>query len=143
MIVLDATLLLDAYDSRAKEHAGAQTWIEQTLSGGELVGIPWQTAYAFLRVVTNPKVPGERLSLAEAVKIVEEWEAQPNVRFLGPGEQHWKILRRMLLEGQAHGPMVTDAQLAALVIEHGGELYSADRDFARFPGIQWRNPLED
>ena len=65
----------------------------------------------------------------------------PNVRVLVPGDQHWPLLRRMLVEGQASGPLVSDAIIAALTIEHGGMLHTADRDFARFPGLRWKNPL--
>jgi len=65
----------------------------------------------------------------------------PRARVLTPGERHWSLLRRMLLDGQARGPMATDAQLAALTIEYGGVLHTTDRDFARFPGLRWVNPL--
>ncbi len=61
---------------------------------------------------------------------------------LAPGEQHWPLLRQMVIEGQASGALVSDAQIAALTIEYGGVLYTADRDFARFPGLRWKNPLE-
>jgi predicted nucleic acid-binding protein len=63
------------------------------------------------------------------------------VRLLSPTERHWSIFQRMLIEGQIRGPRATDAQLAALTIEHGGVLYTTDRDFARFPGLRWVNPL--
>ena len=142
MIVLDANILLYAYDASSEKHALARSWIERIFSEGALVGIPWQTVSAFLRVVTNFKLPGRRFTTEEAVEIVDSWLAQPNLRFLGTGDQHWTTLRRMLLEGQARGPLVTDAQLAALSIEHGGELHTTDRDFARFPGLRWKNPLE-
>lgn len=142
MIVLDANILLYAYDSSAEKHAKARAWVEQVFSDGTLVGIPWQTAYAFLRIVTNSRLPGRRFSTEEAAAIVDDWQAQPNVRFLGTGDQHWSVLRRMLIEGQAHGPLVTDAQLAAIALEHGGELYSTDRGFARFPELRWKNPLD-
>ena len=72
---------------------------------------------------------------------MQEWLQQPSVRILIPGDNHWPVLRRMILEGGASGPLVTDAQLAALTIEYGGVLYTADRDFARFPGLGWENPL--
>ena len=72
---------------------------------------------------------------------MDEWVSQPNVRMLGPGEQHWSFLRQMMLEGQARGPLVTDAQLAALTIEYGGVLHTTDRDFSRFPGLRWKNPI--
>ena len=66
---------------------------------------------------------------------------QPNVRLLAPGEHHWTLLRHTILEGQARGPLVSDAELAALTIEYGGVLHTTDRDFARFPGLRWTNPL--
>ena len=80
--------------------------------------------------------------MAEAANEIDEWLKQPSVRVLVPGDDHWPILRRMVVEGQASGPLVSDAEIAALTIEYGGVLYTADRDFARFPGLQWKNPLE-
>jgi len=142
VIVLDANILLYAYDSSSAKHARARAWVERVFSEGTLVGIPWQTVSAFLRVVTNTNLPGQRFTTEEAAQVVNQWLEQPNVRFLGPGDEHWSLLRRMLIEGQARGPLVTDAQLAALALEHGGVLYSTDRDFSRFPGLRWSNPLE-
>lgn len=142
MIILDANILLYAYDSTSDKHTQALAWVERVFSDGTVIGIPWQTVAAFLRIVTNPKLSGRRFTTEEAVEVVEIWIGQPNVRFLAPGEQHWSILRRMLIDGQARGPLVTDAQLAALALEHGGELNTTDRDFARFPGLRWNNPLE-
>ena len=141
MIVLDANLLLYAYDPDSSHHKAARKWIEQAFSGGEIVGIPWQTAGAFLRIITNSKLPNQRVTLDWAVEVVDLWMEQPNVRMLTPGERHWLVLRQMIREGQARGPLLTDAQLAALTIEHGGVLHTTDRDFARFPGLRWTNPL--
>jgi hypothetical protein len=72
---------------------------------------------------------------------VDQWLGQPNVRLLAPGESHWPFFRQIILDGHAPGPLVTDAALAALTIEYGGTLYTTDRDFARFPGLRWENPL--
>jgi toxin-antitoxin system PIN domain toxin len=141
VIVLDANILLYAYDATSRRHAKARDWVERAFSGGTPVGLPWQTAGAFLRIVTNPALPGERFSVEEAARIVEQWYNQPNVRMLAPGEGHWPLLRQMIVEGQARGPLITDALLAALTIEHGGVLHTTDRDFARFPGLRWTNPL--
>jgi len=140
--VLDANILLYAYDADSEKHAKARAWVEQVFSDGTPVGLPWQTVAAFLRVVTNTRLPGKRLTAAEAAEIVDQWLDQPNVRPLSPGDQHWTLFRQMLVEGQARGPLVTDAQLAALTIEYGGILQTTDRDFARFPGLRWHNPLE-
>jgi uncharacterized protein len=141
VIVLDANLLLYAYDNESPQHAIARHWIETMFSGAELVGLPWQTTSAFLRIMTNPKLPGERFTVGEAVAVVDDWLEQPNVRTLGPGEDHWLLFRQMIVEGQAPGALVSDAHLAALTIEFGGVLYTTDRDFARFPGLRWKNPL--
>jgi toxin-antitoxin system PIN domain toxin len=141
VIVLDANLLLYAYDTTSPHHAGARGWIERVLSSGTPVGLPWQTAAAFLRIMTNPRLPGERFTLEEAARVIDQWFEQPNVRLLAPGDGHWPLLRQMLIDGQARGPLVADAQLAALTIEYGGVLHTTDRGFARFPGLRWTNPL--
>ena len=98
--------------------------------------------WAFLRIVTNPRLTGPRFTSGEAVSVVDTWFHQPNVRFLAPGDNHWSVLREQLVEGQVRGALVADAQLAALTIEYGGTLQTSDRDFARFPGLRWANPLE-
>jgi toxin-antitoxin system PIN domain toxin len=141
MIVLDVNLLLYAYDGRSVPHDRARLWWQSAISGPELIGLPWQTIHGFLRISTDTRISGNQVSMESSLALVEQWMNLPNVRVLTPGERHWSILRRMLLEGQAKGPMVTDAQLAALTIEYGGVLYTTDRDFARFPGLRWVNPL--
>lgn len=141
MIVLDANVLLYAYGAAAPLHDKARTWLEETFSSVEPVGLPWQTIAAFIRIATNTRLPGFRRSVADAARVVDAWLAQPNVRLLVPGDQHWSLLRKMIVEGQVSGPLVTDAQLAALAIEYGGVLHTTDRDFARFPGLRWKNPL--
>ena len=141
MILVDANLLLYAYDAASPRHAEAREWLEMVLSGAAPVCLPWQTIAAFLRIVTNPKLPGARFMPEEACRLVDQWLEQPNVRLLTAGENHWPLLRQMVIEGQARGPLITDAQLAALAIEHGAVLHTTDRDFARFPGLRWVNPL--
>lgn len=141
MIVLDANLLLYAHDTTSPFHQRALRWLEETLSGTELVGLSWPTASAFLRISTNPNLPGDRYSCEEAAQALDALLDQPNVRLLAPGEDHWRLFRHLVTEGQARGPLVSDAQLAALTIEHGGVLHTTDRDFARFPGLRWTNPL--
>jgi uncharacterized protein len=141
VIVLDANIMLYAYDNASPYHAKARAWIEHAFSGGDVIGLPWQTVSAFLRIVTNPRLPGERFTLPEAVEVVDHWLDQPSTRLLAPGDDHWPLFRQAALEGQAPGPLITDAHLAALTVEYGGVLYTTDRDFARFPGLRWSNPL--
>jgi uncharacterized protein len=142
VIVVDANLLIYAYDSGATQHSRARAWMEKTLSQPNLVGLPWQSILSFLRFMTNRRLPGSRFSIQQASEIVDGWLQQPNVRLLVPGDQHWFIFRDVLLEGQATGALVSDAVIAALTIEYGGVLHTADRDFARFPRLKCKNPLE-
>lgn len=141
MIVLDANILLYAYDSSSSHHVKARAWVEQVFSDSAPIGLPWQTISAFLRIMTNLRLPGERFTLQEAVEIVDRWLEQPNVRLLAEGEDHWPLFRQMMVEGQASGALVSDAHLVALTLEYGGMLQTTDRDFARFPSLRWANPL--
>ena len=141
MIILDANILLYAYDVASSHHAKARAWLEGALSGSSLVGLPWHSVIAFLRISTDSRLPGGRFTADEAIEIVERWSLQPNVRLLGPGDDHWPLFRHMVGEGQVQGPLISDAHLAALTMEHGGVLYTTDRDFARFPALRWTNPL--
>lgn len=141
MILVDANLLLYAYDADSPQHDVSRRWLEEVLSGSGLVRFPWITAWAFLRISTNGRVFAHPLSAAEAHEAVASWLEQPNAGILEPGERHLEILEGLLREGQATGPLVMDAVLAALAIEHGATLCSTDRDFARFPGLDWQNPI--
>ena len=141
MIVVDANLLIYSYDLDSAHHKKSLSWLEELLSGVEAVGLPWQSVSAFLRVITNRRLSGMRVTLEQAVQVVDEWLQQPNVQILVPADQHWSVLRQMILEGRASGPLVSDAEIAAITIEHGAVLHTTDRDFARFPGLRWKNPL--
>jgi hypothetical protein len=141
VIVPDANLLIYAYDSLAVQNYAARAWLEEVFSGSELFGLPWQTVSAFIRICTNSKLTGDRFPTEKAIGIVQHWMELKQVRLLSPSERHWPIFQQMLIEGQIRGPRTTDAQLAALTIEHGGVLHTTDRDFARFPGLRWVNPL--
>jgi toxin-antitoxin system PIN domain toxin len=141
VIVVDANLLIYSYDLDSAHHKKSLSWLEELLSGVEAVGLPWQSVSAFLRVITNRRLPGTRVTLEQAVQVVDEWLQQPNVQVLVPADQHWSVLRQMILEGRASGPLVSDAEIAAITIEQGAVLHTTDRDFARFPGLRWKNPL--
>ena len=142
MTLVDANLLLYAHDPRATQHEASRRWLEGVLSGRELVGCAWLTLWAFLRISTNPRVYERPLSIDEAEELLESWLARPMVRVLDPGERHWEILRDLTRSGQSAGPLVMDAALAAIAIEHGATLATTDRDFSRFDGLTWRHPLE-
>ncbi len=141
MILVDANLLLYAYNPRAPEHEKSRIWLEDMLSGTDLVRFAWLTLWAFLRIATNSRVFERPLSATEAEVAVSSWLAQPNAGILEPGEGHWDILRGLMHQGQAAGPLVMDAAIAAIALEHGAVVCTTDRDFSRFPGLKWTNPL--
>jgi uncharacterized protein len=141
VILIDANLLLYAYHPRAEQHEKSRTWLEAVLSGPDLVRFAWLTLWAFLRIATNPRIFNLPLSLSEAEAAISSWLAQPVAGILEPGERHWDILRGLMRDGQAAGPLIMDAALAAIALEHGATLCTTDRDFSRFPGIKLANPL--
>lgn len=141
MILIDANLLLYAYNPDAEEHEPARQWVESVLSGPSPVRFAWITLLAFLRIATSPRVFTQPLTPEEATAVVASWLEQPSAAVLDAGPQHWTILAGLLVEGQAKGPLVMDAHLAALAIEHGATLCTTDRDFTRFDGLRHVNPL--
>ena len=142
MILVDANLLLYAYNADAPEHDRAKAWLNSLLAGHEWIGFPWITLWAFLRISTNPRFYRNPLPVDEVFAVVKDMLAQPRVTVLEPGFRHAEILHRLVADYKAAGKMLTDAALAALAIEHGASLASADQDFRRFPKMKWFNPLE-
>ncbi len=142
MMLVDANLLLYAEDSLSPSHEPARIWWDAQLSGTAPVGLCWTVLNAFIRIATHPRVYAHPLRSEQAIARVTSWLEQPCVRLVQPTSRHWDVFQRMLIEGQAVANLVTDAHLAALALEHGGVLYSTDRDFARFPGLRWKNPLQ-
>jgi uncharacterized protein len=142
VILVDANLLLYAKFSDLPQHGRARTWLEEQLRSTGKVGIPWQSSIAFLRLATNPRLFGRPLGIRAAWQQVTEWLDHPRVWIPEPTDDHALVLGRLLGQVQATGNLVPDAHLAALAIEHGLTICSADSDFARFPGLEWRNPLD-
>jgi uncharacterized protein len=141
MIIVDANILLYAYDATSSRHDSARAWLEEVLNGSERVGMPLTVLLAFLRLSTDRAVFRDPLTTPEAIEIVKDWLARPNVAVTMPSERHWQVLDETAAAGQARGSRLMDAHLAALAIEHGARLASVDRGFARFPTLRWRDPL--
>jgi len=139
--LLDLNLLLNAVNRDSAPHEASRTWLERVLAGDETVAFPWVVLLGFLRLTTSPRVLPRPLTPEQAIGVVDGWLALPCVRTLHPGEEHWRILRELLGASGTAGNLATDAHLAALAIEHGCELYSADGDFARFARLRWVNPI--
>jgi toxin-antitoxin system PIN domain toxin len=140
VILVDANVLLYAYQPRSEHHASCRAWVEEAFSGEEPVCLAWVTVLAFIRISTNPRIFEAPLRPAEAVAVVSSWLARPAVSVLEGGEECWEILRELLVAAQVTGPLVMDAYLAALALENGATLATTDRDFARFPKLRLHNP---
>ena len=142
MILIDANLLIYAINEDSHHHAKAKPWLETIFSGTTVVGLPWIVILAFLRITTHPNIVKNPLSTDQAVGFVESWLEQPYIKLIAPGEKHWPILRQLLQSSGTGGNLTSDAHIAALAIELGCDVYSADHDFKRFAGIRHINPLE-
>lgn len=143
MNLLDANLLLYAYNRTSEHHERARDWLQDALAGSVPVAFCWSTILAFLRIATNPRAVSRPLQIAQARAIVDSWFAVPIATLVLPTERHWAVLGQLLTAGQATGPLVSDAHLAALAIEHGATLITNDRGFARFAGLRTEYPLLD
>jgi len=141
MFLIDANLLIYAANRDASRHEAARQWFEQTLSGGQRVGLPLVCLLAFLRLTTRPGILAKPLTVEQAADFVDAWLTQPFVEAVAPGPGHWPILRHLLHAAGTGGNLTSDLHLAAMAIERGASVYSADYDFQRFAGLDHVNPL--
>ncbi|MCA1832297.1 MAG: TA system VapC family ribonuclease toxin [Actinomycetota bacterium] len=141
MKLVDANILLYAYDEAATLHAPAKKWLREQLSGAETFAFAWVVLLAFLRLGTSGRIFRSPLHADEALDIIAAWLAQPNAVVVHPTERHTSMLRELLGPLGTAGNLTNDAHLAALSIEHGATLCSADADFGRFAGVKWEDPL--
>jgi uncharacterized protein len=139
--VPDLNLLIYAVDRQAHGHAPAVKWWNGLLSGSETVGLAWAVLLGFVRLTTNPRVVRSPLTAGEALDYVDRWLASPVSTVIEPTPRHASVLRELLTTTGTAANLVADAHLAALAIEHGATLCSADRDFGRFRGLDWTDPL--
>jgi hypothetical protein len=141
VILCDTNLLVYAWAKSMPQHAAACHWLEQTLNSGTRVGLPWQVLLGFVRLATNPRVFPRAIPIAGAWQVIESWLDNPSVWIPAAGDRHRELLSSLLPHTAGNANLIPDAHLAALAIEHGLVLCSADGDFARFPGLRWKNPL--
>src|SRR5262245_7161376 len=141
MIVPDINLLLYAYDQSSLFHAKAAAWWRSCLSGTAPVGLLHVVVFGFVRVATNARVFRSPMTTPEATGHVRSWLGQPVVQLLHSGQAHVDQVLTLLEGLGTAGNLVTDAQIAAAVIDHNAVLNTADADFTRFPGLRWFNPI--
>ncbi|MGE3312729.1 MAG: TA system VapC family ribonuclease toxin [Limisphaerales bacterium] len=141
MILPDLNLLLYAHNPHMLQHQAASRWWKATISGDELIGMPLEVAFGFVRVATNPRLGAAKVALADARRVVAGWLGLPQTRILTPGASHFDRVLDLMTAAMAAGPVLSDAILAAYAMEHRATLFTNDGDFARFPGLRWKNPL--
>lgn len=141
MILPDLNLLLYAYNPHMPQHDAARQWWEGAMNDEELIGLPFEVAFGFIRIATNPRLGAARVALEDARSLVESWLDLPQLRTLTPTALHFSRAMDLMKAAMAAGPLLSDAILAAYAIEHRATLFTNDGDFARFPGLKWENPL--
>jgi hypothetical protein len=143
VILVDANILIYATTPASRYQKKAYTWLDRQLNGGGPVGLPWASLLAFLRIVTDARIVSPPVPMATAWEQTLEWLKADSVWVPMPTDRHSALLGNLLSVAAAHSKLVPDAHLAALAIEHGLTLCSADSDFARFPDLRWVNPLAE
>ena len=132
----DVNVLLYAVNRDSPKHAAATAWLTESFARPQGVGFGWMALLGFLRLATRSGIFAKPLSTEQALSIVDVWSSQPTASILNPTDRHAGVLGRLLMGAGAAGNLVSDAHLAALAIEHGAELGTFDRDFARFSGLR-------
>ena len=140
-MLIDANLLVYAHVASFEQHQRARAWLDEQLNGSAVVGLPWPSLLAFLRLVTNPRMFDRPESPAQAWAQVQGWLSCETAWIPQPGEGHAALLGEILALPGIHANLIPDAHLAVLAIEHGLTVCSTDSDFARFPHVRWTNPL--
>jgi len=140
VVIVDANVLLYGVDVASMHHERSRTWLDRALGGAEAVGLAWVALLAFIRIGTNASLLANPMTVDEATQQVETWLGAPAAVVAQPTARHPGLLRGLLSDAGTGGNLTTDAHLAALAIEHGAEIVSYDRDFARFRGVRHRLP---
>ncbi len=142
MKLVDLNVLLYAVNSAAPLHRRVLPWWENALRGDEPVALCWSVLAGFIRITTRPGIFPRALTVNAACTRIDRWLALPIVQVITETETHWTLFKRLVAESGTAGNLTTDAHLAVLALSHGATLVSCDRDFARFSGLRWENPVE-
>ena len=142
MIAVDSNLLVYSHREDSPWNDSAYSCIAELAEGQAPWAIPWPCIHEFLAIVTHPRIYDPPTPLEKALSQVDAWMESPSLLPLSESEDYWQQLQSLLQSGKVCGPQVHDARIAALCSYHGvAELWTADRDFGRFPTLKVRNPL--
>ena len=140
MILADVNVLVNAFRQDAADHEACRAWLESVVNGDSRYGMAPQVLSGVVRVATHPKVFKRPSPVDEVLRFADVLLSRPNCIVVQPGDAHWEIFARLCRQADAKGNLVPDAWFAALAIEAGCEWVTLDRDYARFPGLEWRPP---
>lgn len=142
MIAVDTNILVYAHREDSPFHTRARECLESLANGRGAWAIPWPCLHEFFAIATHPRIYAPPTPGDLALDQVDAWLESPSLQLLGESERHWPVLRSLVEAGRLAGPQVHDARIAALCLQHGVRtLWSADRDFSRFPHLIVANPL--
>jgi toxin-antitoxin system PIN domain toxin len=143
MDVLDVNVLVNAYRGESKDHSAFAQFVMSLLNGNKPFAVPSLSLSGLVRIATHPRVFKPPSPIDDVLTFVEQLRSQAHCLIVVPGERHWEIFIELCRRGNARGGLVSDAYLAAMAIEMGAELVTADRGFGRWPGLRWRHPLDN
>lgn len=142
MIAVDTNILVYAHREDSPWHRAAAERVAELAEGPVSWGVPWSCMHEFFAIVTHPRIYTPPTLPTQAVDQIEAWLESPTLTLLSESSTHWPTLRALLAGSRLSGPSVHDARIAAVCLQHGvRELWTADRDFSRFPNLKTRNPL--
>jgi toxin-antitoxin system PIN domain toxin len=141
LILTDVNVLIYAFRSDSENHAEYKSWLESIINGHAAYGIAPQVLSSVVRICTHPRIFARPSSQVDAFEFCRVLLSQPNATVVTPGERHWGIFQSLCERAKASGNLIQDAWFAALAVESGCEWITADRDYARFPGLKWRTPF--
>lgn len=143
MIAIDTNILVYAHRRDSPWHAKAAASVARLTEARARWALPWPCAHEFFGIVTHPRIYTPPSSTDQALNQIEAWLESPSVELIAEDIGYWPVLRDLLRAGRVSGPRVHDARIAAVCTLHGvRELWTADRDFSRFPGLATHNPLQ-
>ena len=143
MRCVDVNVLVYAHRPESPDHSRYAAWLDAARRVDEPLGVPTLTLSGFLRVVTHPRVFVDPTPLEQALAFVEVLRAAPNHVAIEPGPRHWSVFTRLCRAADVRGNIVPDAYLAAMAVERGAVMCTADRGFGRFDELRWRHPFDD
>jgi toxin-antitoxin system PIN domain toxin len=141
MMLVDVNVMIYAHRADVDRHDEYRQWMQAMIDGPEPYAVTDSAVAAVVRIVTNPRIYKRPATINEALTFAAQVRNQPHAQVIGPGPRFWDLFADLCRKANACGDLVPDAYLAALAIEHGCEVVTADKDFRKFPGLRWRHPL--